>query len=370
MVLSADQPRSRAARFRELDALRGLAALVVVLYHLTTFMGDGPGLGGPPAVSIWWGEYGVQLFFLISGFVILLSARRTRRPSDFVISRVSHIYPVCWIALTAAIALGVGLAVPGLAIPWRDRLLNYTLVQRFLGAANADPVSWTLQIELQFSVLVLVLLVLTRCCLTDRVAVIAASAWTAVSLVVAALARPHTLGVEPQDVEAFWKILLNLLLVEWGPLFSAGMMLLLARETGRRLPAVPFLLAPVLDAWLVRVTRYALCVAVVVAIFAAVTLPRRPIPLLASRPLLWLGNRSYSLYVAHLVPIMALLPILGPALGRGAATAVLLVGALVLAAVYHRVGEIEATRWMRRMLTALRDRSARPLDRARPAGVR
>lgn len=235
-----EQPRPCTVRFRELDALRGLAALAVVLYHLTTFMGDGPGLGGPPAVSIWWGEYGVQLFFLISGFVILLSARRTRRPSDFVISRVSRICPVYWIALTVAIALGAGLAVPGLAIPWRDRLLDYTLVQ----------------------------------------------------------------------------------------------------------------------------------VAVVVAIFAAVTLPRRPIPLLASRPLLWRGDRSSSLYVAHLVPIMALLPILDPALGRGAAMAVLLVGALVLAVVYHRVGEVEATRWMRRALSALRDRSAHPLDRARPAGVR
>lgn len=116
MVLSADQPRSRAARFRELDALRGPAALVVVLYHLTTFMGDGPGLGGPPAVSIWWGEYGVQLFFLISGFVILLSARRTLRPSDFVISRVSRIYPVYWIARTAASALLLVVAAPLLAV--------------------------------------------------------------------------------------------------------------------------------------------------------------------------------------------------------------------------------------------------------------
>ena len=55
--------------------------------------------------------------------------------------------------------------------------------------------------------------------------------WFAVSLVVAVLARPHTLGIDPQNVDTPWKMVLNLLLVEWGP-FPAGM---LAHLPGGRL---------------------------------------------------------------------------------------------------------------------------------------
>lgn len=81
------------SRFRELDGLRGIAALAVVLSHFTGTHNlryvDDPA----PLFDAWWGGFGVQLFFMISGFVILMSAERARRASDFAIARIARLYP-------------------------------------------------------------------------------------------------------------------------------------------------------------------------------------------------------------------------------------------------------------------------------------
>ena len=74
-----------AARVVELDALRGLAALAVVAFHYTTLYGELYGHSGPPPLSFGFGNYGVHLFFLISGFVIFMTLERTRSAMDFVV---------------------------------------------------------------------------------------------------------------------------------------------------------------------------------------------------------------------------------------------------------------------------------------------
>lgn len=74
---------AEGGRYRELDALRGIAAMAVVISHLTgnfdLFFPEYPPLG----VSFAYGGLGVQLFFMISGYVILMTARRYGDPSEF-----------------------------------------------------------------------------------------------------------------------------------------------------------------------------------------------------------------------------------------------------------------------------------------------
>src|SRR5579863_10236295 len=80
-------------RFRELDALRGIAALWVVLYHYLTrydeiYQGAEPSLLGHFVFPN--GLYAVHLFFTISGFVIFMTLRHCNGASDFIISRFSR----------------------------------------------------------------------------------------------------------------------------------------------------------------------------------------------------------------------------------------------------------------------------------------
>jgi peptidoglycan/LPS O-acetylase OafA/YrhL len=72
-------------RFAELDALRGIAALMVVLYHYTTKYQELYGHTGATLIDLRAGRNGVQLFFAISGFVIFMTLERTKKPLDFIV---------------------------------------------------------------------------------------------------------------------------------------------------------------------------------------------------------------------------------------------------------------------------------------------
>lgn len=134
----------------ELDALRGLAALAVVAFHYTTFYGRELGHVPPLPFGFPAGNYGVHLFFLISGFVIFMTLERTRSAMDFVVSRFSRLFPAYWaaMAITAAVVYSIGM--PAQRIPFADVLLNLTMVQQVLGGDHLDGSYWTLQVELFF----------------------------------------------------------------------------------------------------------------------------------------------------------------------------------------------------------------------------
>ena len=71
-------------RYQELDALRGIAALFVVFFHFTM---------GREGLNTFFklGTTGVDLFFIISGFVIFMSLQKISKGRDFVINRVVFI---------------------------------------------------------------------------------------------------------------------------------------------------------------------------------------------------------------------------------------------------------------------------------------
>ena len=144
------RPAPPAARVGELDALRGLAALAVVAFHYTTFYQQEVGHAQPLPFGFPAGNYGVHLFFLISGFVIFMTLERTRTALDFAVSRFSRLFPAYWVAmlLTAAVVYTVGM--PRQQLPAADVAANLTMVQEILGFEHLDGSYWTLQVELFF----------------------------------------------------------------------------------------------------------------------------------------------------------------------------------------------------------------------------
>ena len=91
-----------SGRLTELDSLRGVAAACVVLFHLT-FWYDSFHIS---PIQVPWSHYGVELFFVISGYVIFMTLNRARAMAEFVVSRVARLMPAYWTAvlLTSAIA--------------------------------------------------------------------------------------------------------------------------------------------------------------------------------------------------------------------------------------------------------------------------
>ncbi|MEU1041787.1 acyltransferase [Streptomyces sp. NPDC005907] len=160
-------PRVHAPRLRALDGLRLIAALMVAAYHyggrdgeIAEAWGSSPRLQFPTLHSWFaYGCLGVQIFFVISGFVICMSGwGRTLRA--FFASRASRLLPSYWAAVilvTAVFALPV---VAYRAVSPSDALVNLTMLQQPLGVDRVLGVCWTLWAEVRFYALFALCIVL------------------------------------------------------------------------------------------------------------------------------------------------------------------------------------------------------------------
>lgn len=149
-------------RIVQIDSLRGVAALMVVLFHFTTKFRE---LYAPSAelpFEVPWGHYGVNLFFVISGFVIFMTLARSRDWRDFVVSRFSRLYPAYWVAVALTFGVVAWLGLPGKEVAFRHAVLNLLMFQTWLKVPPVDGVYWTLLVELHFYVLALMLFMFKR----------------------------------------------------------------------------------------------------------------------------------------------------------------------------------------------------------------
>ena len=157
-------PAANALRLRHVDALRAIAALLVVWLHVTqNYVQLDPGnrFGGRYLFSIAqdfdFGRIGVVLFFLVSGYVIPFSIPRGRDAAigQFLIKRFFRIYPAYWLS----VPLGAWAVYWMWGRPFgvRDFVVNLTLMQDMFGIQPAQGVYWTLLVELGFYLLCVLL---------------------------------------------------------------------------------------------------------------------------------------------------------------------------------------------------------------------
>lgn len=346
-------------RFRELDGLRALAAFAVVLSHFTGAYNSRYINDPAPAFDFPQGAFGVQLFFLISGFVILMSASRAQNASDFVISRVARLYPAYWLSLILAVLLNRLFQIPHSEMSAGETFINLTMVQRWFQVPNAVDVYWTLTVEVQFYVLIFILLLLTRCQLSDRLIRNITLMWLIAALAVAVWAGSFSRGVDPQDVVTPVKMVLNITLAEYGPLFCCGMFAYLSRRDGRRY-VMTFVaaLASVVVSGLLHSWLDAAIVAGVCAAFLVIVLQERTSWLLLP-PLQWFGKISYSVYIVHSTAGYVVIKLTWPYVGREGAIVLALVITSLLAWGCYIVGEKHGSFAARKFLMEVRDRRVR-----------
>jgi len=87
---------------RSIQSLRAIAALSVVLFHISQWMPIPSGMTGTPAI----GSAGVDLFFVISGVVLWLSVRRREQTAkQFLLGRALRVVPAYWVATLVVTAL-------------------------------------------------------------------------------------------------------------------------------------------------------------------------------------------------------------------------------------------------------------------------
>ena len=140
-------------RLNELDALRGIAALLVVFFHFTMKKNNFDHF-------FKLGTTGVDLFFMISGFVIFMSLERISKGIDFAINRLSRLYPTYWFSVTFTFTVFSLVTIckeEFSAIYILKYLGNMTMFQFYLMIPNLDGPYWTLIIEMNFYIILLIL---------------------------------------------------------------------------------------------------------------------------------------------------------------------------------------------------------------------
>jgi peptidoglycan/LPS O-acetylase OafA/YrhL len=142
------------SRLAWLDVLRGLAALCVVFDHFGYFVPSR--LNGP--VYQWFnpGDYGVFVFFLISGYIVPASLERKGSVRTFWVSRIFRLYPLYLLAVALALVL-YAVHVGGLrgegADPETSILSQMLMMSNVLAGENLPNVVWSLSYEMIFYLL-------------------------------------------------------------------------------------------------------------------------------------------------------------------------------------------------------------------------
>jgi len=287
-------------RIPELDLLRFTAAAGVVLFHATHW----PAQPNLLTEIFKFGAMGVPLFFMISGFVILMTAQN-RTGIEFINSRIARLYPSFWIAvLLSTLALTLLAHDPP---PVATIAANVTMQPHAFNLPYIDMVYWTLVVEMKFYALTWLVIVTRQ---MKRVETLLAL-WLAIAALVIWIKIPHWFDAVVMPLYA--------------PLFAGGCFLYLIRSRGpNALRLIMFAVSvPLSIYWTLTYQDVAythsnsfatqLTVSAIIAAMSIVLLllALRWWSLPRIRLWFWLGCLTYPLYLTHAKPGRSVFNVLG-----------------------------------------------------------
>ena len=349
-------PSPSHGRVEVLDLLRALAVAAVILFH---YGFRGAAADGFTEVSLpdlvplaKYGYLGVQLFFIISGFVIAYSAEG-RTASAFAIARVSRIYPGFVLCMTLTFIVTLAIGAPRLQVSVTQWLANLLILSPALKQPFMDGAYWSIVYELTFYGWVFLLL-LTG--LFRREIETIVFAWLAISIV--------------NETILHSGLVLRLFLTDQSAFFCAGLVLYEIFR-GRRDRTIMLLLAlstvtaitqaftgadwlrehyhTEFNNWVIA----GVCLASIGAVALAMNVRRVPLP---AGIVLAIGGLTYPLYLLHQhIGYMLLNKLQGvasaPVLIASTAIAITIASFLI-----WRLVEKPSQKWLKRILSGARER--------------
>jgi peptidoglycan/LPS O-acetylase OafA/YrhL len=351
-------------RVAGLDVLRGVAALSVVVYHYTTRYNEHFTHPAPPPFYWPYGYLGVQLFFMISGFVIFMTIDRARSVADFAVARFARVIPPFWLGIIVttlvvrAFAFPDGTHGPGT----RDVLWNFSLLKTMSANQVVDGVYWTLYCEALFYIQMglLAAIGLRRYVLPIFAALVLIGVLNALPMHFGQLPDHGLLTRVP-----LWRAFNRGMNIQYNHLFLLGMVLYESRRRGWKasdfaLIGLCLLNDVLLTGWL----QFTVVTGLFALAWVAVQTPVLSRP---PRVLLYLGTISYALYLLHQnIGYVLIGHLYHYGLGPIAAIGVALAAALVYASAFTFGFERPVNRLIRQWW---KKRTARPLPKPVTVGA-
>jgi peptidoglycan/LPS O-acetylase OafA/YrhL len=318
--------QAQPSRLAFLDGLRAVAATYVLLHHtFLTVYPQAPAGGAMGSATNWleYGDYGVTLFIVVSGYSLMLSPlgnglRLRGGVSTFFRRRFLRIVPAYWAALLISTILTLTVISVwtgthwdvSLPVTWDSVVVHALLLQDFFGAAGINHVFWSVAIEWHIYFLFPLLLLLWRKRAMGWTTAVIVAVSTTVALIVAALLPPwsgdpafflwfnylgcFTLGAAAARISRNDGVV-----TIRGTLRRPNWLLLTVLGILATALAHHFLYAQALDTTLFGITATLLLVALSTGQISWLRW------MLQRRALIWVGIASYSLYLLH-APIIQL----------------------------------------------------------------
>jgi peptidoglycan/LPS O-acetylase OafA/YrhL len=298
MTASVSSPSSipaRTPRIVELDSLRAIAALNLVLFHFTHVYAVKYGYTTPLGFEFPFGKYGVQLFFMLSGLVNAMTLLRKRRPADFLASRIIRICPSYWSVIVINLLI-VGIAPLTLASYPADQVAaNLTIMPNLLGRDCIEPVTWTLQVEVLFYGMILLMFMTGALQRPLRTVLYL----LALSLVMCTSINFLSAGSHDAGLLAGMILCREVMILEYLPLFTIGILLNELRcRRGHPVGYALGILASLCVFHLIdRHDHNPLASMILLGLLACSAWGK--LPILRFRPLVFISTISYALYLLH-----------------------------------------------------------------------
>ncbi|WP_099529795.1 acyltransferase family protein [Stenotrophomonas maltophilia] len=348
--------------FASIQVLRGIAALAVVLFHLKGFEAAAGASNSLLPSWIRFGYSGVDLFFVISGFVMtVIAAGRYQSPSaslQFLSRRAWRVLPIYWL-MSACIAAWSAFWVARNPVT-NSAFDTQTLISSFLlwppGASLIIPVGWTLVHEAYFYLAMAIAI----CLVPERRLTAYLLGWALLVAIVLTLRLQTTPAMHLASSPLTWDFIAGALIgLHWRRVPARLGLPLLLCGIGMFVCAAIWLNAAGVEhpGELGRVAMFGSASAAVVlgaVNWEAYRRPRLPAWLHS------LGDSSYSLYLSHFF-IISLCVVLANKLGGAHSWfqhVLFLVGALSLCLIASQV----LFKWVEQPLQSF----ARKLHRRRP----
>ncbi len=338
-----------------LQYLRAIAAMMVVYFH-ALIQANEHGASGLPV----FGRSGVDLFFVVSGFVMWTSTRsKTMGPVMFLRHRVARIVPLYWLStlMTAAIALGARSLLRSTSFDLGQLLSSLAFLPRTsprpLGQAIEDRIApvvipgWSLNFEMLFySLFAITLIVPARHQMKMLAALIA------VTLAVAVSARSSSAAAEFYGQGMLLEFLVGALIGRWAVMRGGHLSGGVAGAALLGLGLAALLTADWVGPDIDRTVAFGIPAAAIVAgmiwIEKAGSLPQ-------AGWLMTLGDASYSIYLTHVFVVAAVRDVAVVAgVGEGVMAATFaplcIAGSAVVGYATYRIIEVPLVRWARRAI--------------------
>ncbi|MBQ3426765.1 MAG: acyltransferase [Clostridia bacterium] len=321
------------------DYIRGISAILIMLYHYTVHYYDSYYDMGIEhgRMGVWWGCYAVSAFFMLSAYLTVCNLRENENAGRFLLKRAIRLYPTYWAAIIITTVLTLVFEANKF-IGVVPTLINFTTLQGFLNVKSVDGVYWTLRCELLFYVLIAIVIKLKMVKRTD----IVCSIWLAVAVC-------YKIAVAHFGKNVIFSACDLFIMTKQAPAFVLGVSAAAIVKNKKSIHAYINSAAALYLSGMIYRTLFIAIVLILMIIFASSNWKFK-----YDKPIVYIASISYPLYLLHQrmgYIILRSFNVTEYGIKAGIVTALCVVIGILTASMLHTFVEIPSGKYFKRKLS-------------------